>query len=164
MVPAPVNTCQHVCLHGWMFLKRKKILKKYVKRHLAPENLIYMFTASLLPLAIPYVLELNKCNNRNRTFSPSVREFWFRNPGNFCFWNPELGKILLVECGILEFGIQNTAPGIWNPTNEWNPESKFHWQRLESTVWNPESKTVLDSLTWGKPLLEHKKYFNPYNS
>ena len=56
-------------------LKKEKILKKYVKRHLAPENLIYMFMATLLPLAIPYVLELNKCTNRNRTFSPSVREF-----------------------------------------------------------------------------------------
>ena len=54
---------------------------------------------------------------------------------------------------------------LWNPEynsrnlethyNDWNPESKFHWQKLEcsawnleSTVWNPESKTVLDSLTW----------------
>ena len=37
------------------------------------------------------------------------------------------------------------------------PESKFHWQRLgssawnpESTVWNPESKSLLDSLPWGE--------------
>ena len=37
-----------------------------------------------------------------------------------------------------------------------NPESKFHWQRLQSSSWNlefkaskPESKTVFDSLTWG---------------
>ena len=36
-------------------------------------------------------------------------------------WNPTL------------FGIQN--PLCWNP---------------ESTAWNPESKTVLDSLTWGE--------------
>lgn len=132
-----------------------------MKRHLAPGNLIYMFMASLLPLAIPYVLDLNKCTNRNRTFSPSVREFWFRNLGNFCFWNPELGESLLVECGILEFGIQNTAPGIRNPTNKWNPESTFHWQRMwnlvhgirnpEFTDWNPVSKTAFDyrRLAWG---------------
>ena len=37
------------------------------------------------------------------------------------FW-----KIVLVEYGILGFGIQNTAQGIRNPTNDWNPEFKFH--------------------------------------
>ena len=53
-------------------------------------------------------------------------------------------------------GIRNTAQGIWNPTKEWNTESKFYWQRLQSSNWNPESmawnpecKTVLDSLIWG---------------
>ena len=35
-------------------------------------------------------------------------------------------KIVLVEYGILGFGIQNTAQGIRNPTNDWNPEFKFH--------------------------------------
>ena len=54
------------------------------------------------------------------------------------------------------FGIWNTALGIQNPTKDWNLESKFHLQKLEhstwylqSTVWNAESRTVLDSLTWG---------------
>ena len=68
----------------------------------------------------------------------------------------EPGKFLLVESGILGFGIRNTAQGIRNPTNDWNPDSKFHWERLgssswnpESTAWNPESKTVLDSLARG---------------
>ena len=57
---------------------------------------------------------------------------------------------------ILGFGVRNIAQGIRNPFNDWtNPESKFHWQRLQSSIWNPESmacnpesKTVLDSLTW----------------
>ena len=31
---------------------------------------------------------------------------------------PESGKFLLVECGILGFGIRNTAQGIRNPTND----------------------------------------------
>ena len=67
---------------------------------------------------------------------------------------PESKKFLLVESGILGFRIRNTAQGIRNPTNNWNPESKFHWQRLESSTWNPESKEwnpeskiVLDSLS-----------------
>ena len=44
----------------------------------------------------------------------------------------ESGKILLenVESWALESGAQ----GIQNPTKDWNPESKFHWQRLESSV------------------------------
>ena len=37
---------------------------------------------------------------------------------------PEVGKS--VESRILGFGIRKTAQGIWNPTNDWNPESKFH--------------------------------------
>ena len=51
--------------------------------------------------------------------SPHVKESGFRNPGNFCIWNPESWKFLLVESGILGLGIRN-------PTNNPNPESKFH--------------------------------------
>ena len=53
--------------------------------------------------------------------------------------------------------IWKTVQGIRNLSNDWISESKFHWQSLEpstwnpeSTAWNPESKTVLDSLTWGE--------------
>ena len=55
-------------------------------------------------------------------------------------WFVESEKFLLVESGILGFRIHNTAqePGIaLNRT--WKPESKFHWQRLESSTWNHES-------------------------
>ena len=38
----------------------------------------------------------------------------------------ESGKILLVESGILDFVIRKTAQGIRDPTDDWNPESKFH--------------------------------------
>ena len=51
---------------------------------------------------------------------PPVRESGFRNRG---------------KSGILGFGIRNTAQGIRNPINDWNPISK-----------NPESKDILDSL------------------
>ena len=33
-------------------------------------------------------------------------------------------KFLLVESGILGFGISNTAQGTRNPNNDWNPESR----------------------------------------
>ena len=75
-------------------------------------------------------------------------------------------KKLLVVSGIRKnFACKIRNPGFWNLeyssrnpkfTNNWNPESKLHCQRLESstwnpesTAWNPESKTVLDSLTRG---------------
>ena len=59
----------------------------------------------------------------------------------------------------MESGIrENFTCEIRNPTSKWNPESKFQWQQiripyLESGIHSvesdPESKTVLDSVTWG---------------
>ena len=51
-------------------------------------------------------------------------------------------EIFPVESGILGFGIWNTALGIRNSSNDWNPESKFHSQRIrnpEAGVRNPRS-------------------------
>ena len=82
----------------------------------------------------------------NPCFSPHVRESVI----------PESEKILLVDSGILGFGIRNTAHkesgiplaiGIQNPSStqkDWNPESM---------AWNPDSKTVLDSLLCGDAFL-----------
>ena len=50
---------------------------------------------------------------------------------------PECGKFLLMESGIRGCGIRNTASR--NLTDDWNLESKFYWQILESSTWNPES-------------------------
>ena len=44
----------------------------------------------------------------------------------------------IFACGIQNPGIQNTALGIRNPTNDWHPESKFHWQTPGGSTWNPE--------------------------
>ena len=60
-------------------------------------------------------------------------------PTNFCFWNPESwtleSGIQLKDSGILlAIGVRNTIPLTENP---------------ESTAWNPESRNVLDSLTYG---------------
>ena len=75
----------------------------------------------------------------------------------------ESGNVLLVESGILGFGIRSTVQEIRNPTKDWNTGSKFNRQRLESSTlnseskaWNPESTTVMETLMWG----EHK--FRPY--
>ena len=38
---------------------------------------------------------------------------------------PESGNFLLLESGILGFGIRNPALGIRNPTKDWNPESNL---------------------------------------
>ena len=69
--------------------------------------------------------------------------FW--NPGNFYLWNSESRKKIPEESRILGFGIRN-------PTDDWNAESKSHWQKIRNPV--PEVRnlclgTVLDYLTRG---------------
>ena len=51
--------------------------------------------------------------------SPHVRESRFRTPGNF-WLVPASRTILLVESGIVGFGIRNTCQSIHKPTNDWN--------------------------------------------
>ena len=93
------------------------------------------------------------------------------NTEKFCLLNPELN---------MGFGTRNVAQGNRNPTKDWNPESKFHCHRLESSTWNPESsawnpesKTFLDFLTWSDSRLiwpsytisgTHKKVMVPHLS
>ena len=47
--------------------------------------------------------------------------------------NPESQEILLMESGILSFGIRNTDQGIWNPNNDRNPE----FYSFTEKYWNP---------------------------
>ena len=42
---------------------------------------------------------------------------------NFEFWAGIPSLVLAVECEFLGFENWNTADGIWNPTNDWIPES-----------------------------------------
>ena len=88
--------------------------------------------------------------------SPHLREYGFRNPKNFWSWNPQSGKIFIMESGILGFGIRNTAQGIQNPANGWNPESRIQvpltkiWN-LVTGIGNPgRGIQNPDSLTWGE--------------
>ena len=55
----------------------------------------------------------------------------------FCLWNSES----------LGFGIRNTAQGIRNPANYWNPEFKFHWQGIRSQ----------QTFTWGDKWLSNRQ-------
>ena len=75
---------------------------------------------------------------------------------NFCL-GIRNAKTFACGIGILGFGNRNTAQGIRNPTNIWNPEpskvpltknSKSSSWNAESMAWNPESKTVFDFLIW----------------
>ena len=97
-------------------------------------------------------------NKQTTTTTPlsTACEQALRPPHTPCckeIWIPESGNFLLVEFGILGLGIRNTAQGIRNPTNDCNPESKFHWQRLESSIWNPESSAAMLNIQrqkWGE--------------
>ena len=55
--------------------------------------------------------------------------------GKFCLWNPNSTvEFVLVELEILDLGIRNSAQEIRNPANDWNPESKFHWQGIRNSI------------------------------
>ena len=57
------------------------------------------------------------------SLSPFVRESRFRNPENFCLWNPGSGKV---------FANENRNPGLWNPElSSRNPGAHL---RLESGI------------------------------
>ena len=81
-----------------------------------------------------------------KSTSPHVRESGFQNPGAW--------KFLLVESGIQlkESEIPLTI-GIRNPSSTEKDLEPSTWN-LESEAWNPESMTVLDSLTWGDQHLQ----------
>ena len=72
-------------------------------------------------------------------------------------WILEYGKLLVLESGIPSFGIQN-------PANDWNPESKFHWQsgiqHLESEIHCLESR-IQDCL--GFPSMGRHNYIFTWN-
>ena len=101
-------------------------------------------------------------------------KLWYLN-SNFAltlgYLNPSLNnpaqeiKFLLAETGIqpifasefgnLGFVICNLVQGIRNPANDWNSESKFHWQKKSgSSTWNPES-TIQECL--GFPYIGRKE-------
>ena len=75
----------------------------------------------------------SKCQFLNESFytdyhrMSGIPEF-----GKFLLVKSRIQQIFAVESRILGFGIWNTAQGIWNLTVDWNPESKFLWQRIRN--------------------------------
>lgn len=61
---------------------------------------------------------------------------------------PESAKFLPLDSGILDFRIRNSAQGVQNPDNDWNPKSSTWY--LEFIAWNLESLTVFDYLSCRK--------------
>ena len=60
-------------------------------------------------------------------------------------------EIWVVESRILGIGMQNTAQGIRSPTNDWNLESKFPYQRIQNPVpgiQNPRRGIQNPRLSW----------------
>ena len=99
------------------------------------------------------MLMVIKKNPTGRFTRPSVREFGFRNPVNFCLeiCRNQAGKYL-VEFGILGAGIRNILSSRnpdpandWNPNNPNSPDKKCGIQFLESGIRSLEF-TIQDRL------------------
>ena len=83
---------------------------------------------------------------------------------------PESRKFLLVESGILGFGIQNPALGIRNPTKDWNPEStllrihsRFDWvthSKEKNIYGKPPQGIYLNVTTWS--VLLYRYWWNTF--
>ena len=106
------------------------------------QNMVYCNFSHWGRLCIMHRWSLNNC--------PPVKEFGFRDAGNFCLWNLESwvleSVIQLKRSGILDFGIWNPLttgirnPGFWNlEYSSRDPESNNDWN-LEYISRNPESK------------------------
>ena len=66
-------------------------------------------------------------------------------------WILEYNKFLPVESRVMGFGIHDSALGVQKPANNWNPESKFHWQGIQNPVvgiWNPWCGIQNSRLSW----------------
>ena len=150
-------------IHSFIHLTANFIEKLWITTTVKPgmyytsinRGLVITFNKTILP-----VIAVVKINNQRKGMNDSLLisggnvfygGWWvLRKPNsiNQNHWrNPGSRKILY---------FRNTAQGIRNSTNYWNPEFEFYRQILESRTWNlestarkPESKTVLDSLAWG---------------
>ena len=71
--------------------------------------------------------------------------------GKFWLWSPEYWAL---ESGTL-------LREIWNPSKDWNPESKFPWQEVDPAPWNGES-SIQDCLGFpymGQPWIPRNNLF-----
>ena len=56
------------------------------------------------------------------------------------------------------FRIWNSAQGIRNPAEHWNPQFQFHFQRIRNPVLGIRSKAIFENLTWGNSILPQTSY------
>ena len=94
---------------------------------------------------------------QNRTAQPKAfslawfsRQIRYRNTWNFCLWNLEAQKILLLASGILGFGIRNTAQRIRNPLTIEIQNPTFtdkDWNRVPG-IRNPLRGIQSPKLSW----------------
>ena len=117
---------------GWTYFKNCILVRHYSCRHL--ENKICHSTARRLARCFLPAFLCAHIFIKRETSGYEADNRQFRE-----YLAPRFGSPNVRKWGIRGFGIRNTALGIRNPTNDWNPESQFHWQRLESSTCNPES-------------------------
>ena len=77
-------------------------------------------------------LKFGRCAQKFTSSSTSAAKLDFKLEA--LLRNPESQEILLMESGILSFGIRNTDQGIWNPNNDRNPEFYCFTEKY----WNPK--------------------------
>ena len=134
-------------------LKRSEVLdfmqRDFLNTHGVSQTLIDVFVTFLLRYFFTQIttLRLQQCQMRYRKnwrdrVGYYATEQWIKSLEQS---TPKSGEFLLLESGIPGLGIRNTARGIQNPTNNWNPESKVHWkisgiQYLEFGIHGVESR------------------------
>ena len=139
--------------HGFIRFGRVGRIARTMYKHTEKSRKLSRFQSQPI-----YFQKLSKWMGRTiwlsiREFSPVWREGLTekRTGVKFQASFTRKGRIVALSKGIWEtFVCTIRNPGFWNPEySSRNPESKFYSQIKESTAWNPESKTVLDSLAWG---------------
>ena len=157
---------------GWTYVENCIFVRHYFWRHV--ENKICQTSRPLSPFRRPL-----------RAHFHQKRDVWVRGRGDlvitlaarFCnFWIApckgirirETRNFLLVDSGILGFGIRNPALSIRNPTKDWNPESnllkiysRLNWASrskekpsLESLPREKEGILYAHALIWAVEVLQ----------
>lgn len=121
------SNCCFICLFVQMvvfkYIEDKDVFQKFYSKMLAKRLVQHNSASDDAEASMISKLKVNW--KSNATFSSEQKQylaeyFKFWNPRTLLFWNSESGNVLLVESGVLGFGIRNPAQGVWNPGNDWN--------------------------------------------
>ena len=137
--PLKVVLCVKKCdlsRYTWLLLDRLLWLSHFCTRNAASLTVLdqALSVTALFPRASRLLRQLSCLHGQRHYFVIHLTRTLTR------IWYDERTSRIreIFACGIQNPGIQNTALGIRNPTNDWHPESKFHWQTLGGSTWNPE--------------------------